>query len=46
MEASGLDMIWGAIPVFARREWENPLTTFVKIVGLRVEIWTRDLPNT
>jgi hypothetical protein len=34
------------IPPYAWKDWGNPRKTSIRIADLRVEIWTRDLPNT
>jgi hypothetical protein len=39
-------LIQGTIPEFACRDWGKPENISVTIAGLRVEIWTCDLPNT
>jgi hypothetical protein len=42
---SGHSLVWGTILSFAWRDWGKRRKNLVRIDGLQVEIWTRDLPN-
>jgi hypothetical protein len=46
MEGTNHGLIQGTIPEYAWKALEKPRETSVRIDPFRVEVWTRDLPNT
>jgi hypothetical protein len=42
----GRNLIYGITQEFAWRDWGKLRKTYVRVAGLRAEIWTRDIKNT